>query len=370
MKERLFYFFLFSSIFVFSQEKNLFTSKSIYLQLDYFYANIVPQSGAEHLIKSRPKGFLISWNKRTNGEKLWEQYVNYPDIGFSFSYQDFKNKILGKLYGFYGHYNYYFLEKKSKNNIIFSFATGIAYSTRPYDKATNNKNVALGTHLNSTSFIKLFYQREHLYNNFGIQAGLLFIHASNGSFKAPNKGINTWGIHLGVNYDLYNKPLIYIRTPDYKNYKELIHFNLSIYTGVNESDYINTGIRPFAVITFFADKRFNRKNGLQIGAELDLHYYLKDYFHFLYAINGNLNKKDTPDWKRVGFFLGHEYFFDKTSIFYQLAYYVYAPSILNESFYERIGIKRYFNRSLFASISVKAHLVNAESLEFGVGYRF
>ena len=250
MKKILFYFFLFSFIVVFSQEKKPLNTKSSYLQLDYFYASIVPQSGAEHLINSRPKGFLMSWNKRTNGENLWEQYANYPDIGFSFSYQDFENKILGKLYAFYGHYNYYFSKKKSKNNFIFSVATGVAYSTNPYDKTTNNKNVALGTHLNSTSFLKLFYQRERFFKNFGIQAGLMFVHASNGSFKAPNKGINTWGIHLGLNYDLQNKPLIYIKTPDHKNYKEPIHFNFSMYAGANESDYINTGIKPFAVISF------------------------------------------------------------------------------------------------------------------------
>ena len=38
--------------------------------------------------------------------------------------------------------------------------------------------------------------------------------------------------------------------------------------------------------------------------------------------------------------------------------------------YERIGMKRYLNEKFYASLSVKAHLVDAEALEFGFGYRF
>ncbi|CAI8437853.1 MAG: Uncharacterised protein [Polaribacter sejongensis] len=367
MKNTLLYFFLFSLSAISSQEKKPKTVKSTYFQLDYFYGNILSQDGVKHLISGHPKGLLLSWNKRTFGEQLWEQNFNYPDVGFSFGYQDFENKYLGKLYALYTHYNFYFL----KRNLIFSTGTGVAYSTNPYDKITNNKNVSLATHINSTSFFKLLYQREHLFQNIGVQAGFTFIHASNASIKAPNRGINTWGVNLGLNYDLNNKPQKFIRKIDTVNYREPIRFNASFLTGVNESDHIGTGIKPFIILSFFADKRLNRKNAIQFGTELNLHYYLKDYIKFQYVFNGDVERTNFPDWKRIGLFVGHELFINKTSFITQLGYYVYSPAILNEGIYERIGFKRYFNNpSYYASITLKAHFVNAESLEFGIGYRF
>jgi hypothetical protein len=359
--------FLISFLVISSQEKKLKNEKSTYFQLDYFKGNILPQNGAKHLINGRPKGFLFSWNKRSFGQKLWEQYYNYPDIGFSFGYQDFENNSLEKLYALYTHYNFYFLKRK----LLLSTGIGIAYNTNPYDKVTNNKNVSLGSHLNSSSYIKLFYQKENVLQNIGFQAGFTFIHASNASFKSPNKGINTYGINVGLNYNLNNKPQIFIKKTDTVNYKEPIRYNMSFFTGVNESDHIGTGIKPFMVFSFFADKRLSRKSAFQLGAELNLHYYLKDYIKFQYIFNEEITRTNFPDWKRIGVFIGHELFINKLSLVTQVGYYVYSPSILNESVYERIGFKRTFNNSnYYATITVKAHLVNAESLEFGIGYRF
>jgi hypothetical protein len=358
-------FFLTFFYLGFSQEE-----KSNYLQLDYFYGSILPQSGSKHLITGHPDGFLFSWNKRSFGKNLWEQHYNYPDIGFTFGYQDFKNKNLGKLYAAYAHYNFYFFERESKNKLMLSFGFGLGYSTNPYDKINNNKNIVLGSHLNSSSYLKIFYQRENLIENFGLQAGFTFIHASNASIKAPNKGINTYGLNLGLNYNLNSESQSLIKTIDTINYKEPIHFNAALLTGINESDYIDTGIYPFLVVSLFADKRINRKSALQFGTELHLHNYLKEHIKFQYIFKGDVTRDSYPDWKRASLFIGHELFINKISVITQVGYYIYSPDILEQTIYERVGIKTYFGNSFFASLGVKVHLVNAESLEFGIGYRF
>ena len=370
MKKALIHLFLLFFLVVSSQEIEQKSSTHSNIQLSYFHGNILPQKGVKQLITGYPSGFFASWNRHTFGDQLWEQYYNYPDVGVSFMYQDFKNTSLGKLYALYGHYNFYLLKHELKNKLIFSLGTGLAYITNPYDKVTNNKNVSIGTHFNSTSFIKLLYQRERVFQNIGFQAGFSFIHASNASLKAPNKGINTWGMNIGLNYEFNSKPIAYNKKRDTTNYQGTYHFNIALLIGANESDFINTGIKPFAVLTFFADKRLNRKNGLQFGAELDFHYYLKDFIKFKYIFNGDVTRTSYPDWKRVGVFIGHELFFNKFSLTTQIGTYVYSPDILNENIYERVIFKRYFKNSYFASISVKMHLVNAESLEFGIGYQF
>lgn len=365
MKKIILTFFLISVLHSFSQEESV-----NYLQLDYFYGNILPQNGTEHLITGHPKSLLITWNKRSFGEKLWEQHYNYPDIGITFGYQDFKNQYLGELYAAYAHYNFYFFNRKSKNKLVLGFGIGLGYITNPYNKITNNKNITLGTHLNSSSYLKLFYQRENIIKNIGLQTGFTFIHASNASFRAPNKGINTYGFNVGLNYNLNSRKQIFTNNIDIKNYKEPIHFNANLYVGFNESDYINTGIYPFMVVSLFADKRLNRKTSLQFGAELHLHNYLKEHIKFKYIFNGDVTRTNYPDWKRTSLFVGHELFINKISIITQLGYYLYSPAILNETIYERIAMKTYFGKSYFASLGIKVHLVNAESLEFGIGYRF
>lgn len=365
MKKIFSFFFLLIILQSFSQEKN-----SNYLQLDYFYGNILPKRGSKHLVTGHPQGFLFSWNKRSLGNKAWQQDFNYPDIGFTFGYQDFKNRSLGKLYSAHAHYNFYFFNRASQNKLIFSTGIGLGYSTNPYDRLTNNKNIALGSHINLSTYLKLYYQRENIIENVGLQFGFNFLHASNASLKAPNKGINSYGINLGLNYNLDAKKEVFIKSIDTINYKKPIHLNLALLTGANEADFINTGIHPFLVVSLFADKRINRKSALQLGTELHLHNYLKDHIKFKYIFDGDVTRTDFPDWKRVSIFAGHELFINKLSIITQIGYYLYSPAILNESIYQRIGVKTYFGKSFFASAGIKVHIINAESLEFGIGYRF
>jgi hypothetical protein len=370
MKPYFSIFFLAFFSLGFAQEKTDFSKNFNSFQLDYFYGNILEQSGAEHLITGHPEGFLATWNKRSFGKKLWEQHFNYPDIGFTFGYQDFKNESLGKLYAAYAHYNFYFFNRQSKNKLVLGFGFGLSYITNPYNRITNNKNIAIGSHLNSSTYLKLNYQRENIIKNIGLQAGFTFIHASNASLKAPNKGINTYGFNVGLNYNLNSEEPTLIDSIDKKSYREPIHFNANLYTGVNESDFINTGLHPFMVVSLFADKRLNRKTALQFGAELHLHNYLKEHIRFKYIFNGDVTRTNFPDWKRTSLFVGHELFINKISIVTQIGYYLYAPKILNETIYERVAMKTYFGKSFFASLGIKVHLVNAESLEFGIGYRF
>ena len=366
MKASLNFIFLLCFFYCVAQQKN----NSNYLQVAYSYGSLLAPKGVNHLLTGNPESVLFSWNNRTHGEKDWHQLFNYPDIGYSFIYQDLKNENLGKIYGIYGHYNFYFFDRKLDNNLIFTIGTGIAYITNPYHKIYNNKNIVIGSHINSSSYIRLVYSKENIIDKIGLQAGFSFLHASNASTKAPNKGINVWGLNLGINYNLEKNSIPYKTTIDTKTYKQPIHFNLVTYAGFNESDHIDSGKFPFVIFSAFLDKRLNRKNALQLGTEIHFHSAIKESNTFYYIFNGDVTNNNHHDWKRLSVFLGYELFVNKTSIFAQLGYYVYAPSIQETMIYERIGMKRYLNEKFYASLSVKAHLVDAEALEFGFGYRF
>lgn len=365
MKKTLFSLLFFSSIVCYSQ------SKSTYLQADLFSGNVIAHSpDANAFLQGHPIGVFISYNKKTFGQENWQARYNYPDFGYSVGYQDYKSEILGKLYSVYGHYNFYFFDHSFKNQLIFRTGVGLSYATNPYDKETNNKSIAFGTRINSSTYFKLYFQRERLLKDMGFNAGLTFVHASNANIKSPNSGVNIWAVTLGLNYNLEpeKQSVIYVPSTESKKFTEPVKFNIAVRGGVNESKIIGSGIKPFFVASAYADKRLNRKSAIQLGADLYISPILKEYYKLSLAIP-HVNLEEPNDFSRIGIFIGHELFINKLSIETQLGYYVKYPFEYEGRIYETFGLKRYITDKWFASIRLKAHAANAETIEFGVGIR-
>lgn len=365
MKEKLCVFLFFISIIGYSQNKHS------YFQADYFYGNIL-KGGPDTTIffEGHPTGVFASYNIKTTGTENWQGHYNFPDAGISFGYQDYKSKVLGELYSVYGHYNFYLLKRTSVNQLILRTGIGLAYSTNPYNKETNNKNTAFGTTINSSSYFKLYYQRNYILGNLGITAGLTFVHASNSNVKSPNSGVNIWAATAGINYNLDAKESDITFTPPKDTLKvtEPIKINLAVRGGINESPIIGSGMKPFFVASAYVDKRISRKSAFQLGADLYLSPMLKDYYELNLTIP-HTNLKETDSFYRVGMFFGYELFINKLSVECQLGYYVRYPFEFEGRVYETLSLKRYINDKWFASIRLKAHVANAETVEFGIGIR-
>jgi len=350
--------------FLFSQDvkDNIFT-----LDLDLFYGTILEHNpDIAHLITGHPTGLVLSYNKKTYGFKDWESRFNYPDYGFSLVYQDMKNHHLGENYGLYAHYNFYFLNR----HLNLRIGQGLAYNTNPYDKETNFKNNAYGSHLLSSTYLMINYKKENIFKGFGLQAGISLFHYSNANFKAPNTSTNTLAFNVGTNYllDYENEPEYMPSTED-KTFKEKIKFNVAFRTGLNESDIIDVGQYPFYILSAYADKRLNRKSAIQFGTDVFFSKFLKELIYFYSVAYPELGVSGDEDWKRIGVFVGHEFFINKMSFITQLGYYVYYPYDFEGRVYNRIGLKRYFGDKIFGAITLKSHGAKAEAVEFGIGVR-
>ncbi|HEX8563560.1 MAG TPA: acyloxyacyl hydrolase [Flavobacterium sp.] len=363
MAKRYLLILLFSAA-LFAQEKR----ETMSVEADFFRGNIYKHSKyIGHLITGHPDGFLLSFNRQTYGEKEWQQAYNYPDYGFSLQYQDFKNQYLGENFAVGVHYNFYFL----KRHLVFRISQGIGVTTNPYDKQTNYKNNAFGSRLMSSNLFLLNYKKENIIDRFGIQAGFMFTHFSNGRFKSPNSGINTYAINLGIHYNLSDK-LEYERNDSLllRNCREPIKYNVVFRTGLSESQITGSGQKPFYHFGFYADKRLGRKSALQLGTELFVSQYLKEFIRYTsiaYPDEPYLDPK--TDYKRVSIIAGHELFINKLSIETQIGYYVYKPFKYESDVYERVGAKYYFKEKLFTGIALKAHGARAEAIEIGIGVR-
>lgn len=348
----------------FSQEE----LHSSYIGVNYFKGNIaLHNNDILHLINGHPEGVILSWNKRTYGFNDWEQRYNYPDYGVSFTYQNLKNDVLGKNYALYAHYNFYFL----KRNLMFRIGQGLAFTTNPYDKEKNYRNIAFGSTLMSSTYMMFNYKKERIIDQFGLQAGFSLIHYSNANVKAPNASVNSITFNVGVNYSLDDVSPKYISKDDgdTNTFTEPVKYNLVFRSGINESDVVGSGQFPFYVFSGYADKRINTKSALQLGADVFFSNFLKEYIHYRSVSYPEDNSDGNQDYRRVGVFVGHELFINKMSLVTQLGYYVYYPYDFEGRTYFRAGLKRYFGDKWFGAMTLKSHGARAEAVEFGLGIR-
>lgn len=362
MKYLLTYLFCLVCFFCFSQENE----KSSYFDANYFRGNIaLHDNGLLHLIKGHPEGVILSWNKKTYGHNDWEQRFGYPDYGVSFTYQNLKNDVLGNNYALYAHYNFYML----KRNLMFRIGQGMAFTTNPYDRISNHKNIAFGSSIMSSTYMMLNYKKERIIDKFGLQAGFSLIHYSNANVKAPNTSVNSITLNVGVTYSLADEEHDFINTLTNEKFTQPIKYNLVFRSGINESDIVGSGQFPFYVFSAYADKRINHKSGLQLGTDVFFSNFLKEYIKYNSVAFPENEEDGKADYKRVGVFAGHELFINKTSLVTQLGYYVYYPYNFEGRTYVRVGLKRYFGEKWFGALTLKAHGFMAEAVEFGIGIR-
>lgn len=319
-----------------------------------------------HLVRDQPVGFLFSYNRKTYGEKFWQESYNYPDWGVSFMYQDFGTEALGQNYSLLGHYNFYFFKK----HLVFRVGQGISYNTNPFDLDENFKNVAYGSHLLAATSFLIQYQT-NIYKTLSLQAGFSFIHHSNGGVKAPNTGTNVVSLNLGLNYAVpSDKEQEYIESQtNSKDFEEPIKFNFVFRAGVNEGDFFNLGKHPFYVFSAYADKRLNYQSTLQLGVEYFVSEFLKREIEYLSASFPGRDIDPDSDYTRAALFVGHEFRIGKVAIPTHLGYYFYWPYEYESRVYSRIGAKYYITSNFFAVTSLKSHAANAENIEFGLGVR-
>jgi Lipid A 3-O-deacylase (PagL) len=356
--------FFFFSVTVLAQKE---VPANYFWEAQYFYGTMLRHNkNVAHLVTEHPFGIILSYNRKTYGQKYWQQAYNYPDWGISFLFEEFRNETLGKNYGLYGHYNFYFFNR----NLQLRLAQGIAYNTNPFDINTNFKNNVYGTKILISNYLLINYKREMLYKGVGVQAGLSFVHHSNGGFKAPNAGTNVVALNVGVLYTVdHNVEPEYISEENEKNYSEKIKYNFVLRGGFNEGDFYNLGQHPFLVVTAFVDKRLNYKSTIQFGAEVFFSKFLKKEIEYRSIAFNSSNLTGDEDYKRVGIFAGHEFRLGNFAIPTQLGYYVYWPYEYESRVYSRAGVKYYFTEKLFGMATVKSHAANAEAIEFGIGIR-
>lgn len=139
---------------------------------------------------------IISWRALTDSTSVWANYYNYPEAGISFQAASLGNRrVFGHQYSVYPFISFRLSNKRKP--MYFKAAIGTAFTTRPYNGATNTNNLSIGSvvtwHFNiCLAKTVLILPRAE----FRVSGG--FYHTSNGHGQIPNFGLNSALLGLEV----------------------------------------------------------------------------------------------------------------------------------------------------------------------------
>lgn len=336
------------------------TSSSPYtFNLRYQYGIVMQHSILmAHLANQRPMGFEADVYKTTSGEHLWERIHKYPLTGVAFQYFKMdRDKPLGDCFSLVMYYGKNFLQTR-KSALGFRIGTGPGYIERRFNRFTNYKNNLISSRLNFTLYGRLDYTFA-ITENWNVQAGIGLVHYSNGATKVPNQGINIPNLHIGFAYTPGKVvKRLHDSIPEFKPQTQL---HLTLAGGFKQVYPVEGPTYFISTLSAYVNRTINHKSGLNLGTDLFFDGSNKHYADS--AGTGRMYYK----WGITG---GHELFIGKVSLLTQLGFYLYDPLKLERSFYQRIGVKYYFRKNIFAAANVKLHIAKANLVEWGVGVKF
>jgi hypothetical protein len=304
---------------------------------------------------------VISLDKHTYGDKDWQSRYNFLGVGFSLYYLDYQNPTLGKTIAIMPYYNFFFNKNhQQRSDFIFKMAFGLGYNTNPYHHKNNNKNNFIGSDISFGTQLQMRYDYR-ITPRMSLKTGLSVIHFSNASIRRPNKGINIVTANVGVQYALTRNKVDYkINQSSFE--KEPLKYNMALSFGSSETTTIGAGSFPFYVLHAYAQKRRSYKTAWQAGTDIFITKSIKEDIKYDPVLEGK-----QPDYKRIGIFIGHEWYINRLSFVTQFGYYAYRPYDSFKVVYQRINLKYYITDKVFAGFSLKTHFAAAEAAEFGIG---
>ena len=237
---------------------------------------------------------------------------------------------------------------------------GIARIGNPFHQVSNPKNIAIGTKWNVS--ILTGFQTKFQFNQWNIGTELFAQHASNGSLKKPNLGLNYLNFYFTVGKSLSNPPKFQLEVP-----KTIIPPS-SIYTTF--CAFVNQANLPGAPTSLVISSQtgwiqmISKKKFFTTGMDIFMDGSNRK------TLSQILEKDLTPfQTAQIGWQLGYGFWGNgQLAAFVQQGVYLYSLENLEGKLYQRIGIRRIMNEQLQFTASLKTHFAQADHLEFGILY--
>jgi hypothetical protein len=336
-------------------------SLSVGAAWDYGFSN--PASVKLESIQDS-RSFLgeISVSSQTNGQKLWQQTSGYPAIGLLFLFgESGSNQYIGGIAAILPFINGT-LYQKTNFKLGWRFGMGLGWIQRPFNAQTNVQDLVIGSHLNACVNLKIS-SATRIWHRTWLDLGFSFTHLSNGSVKLPNLGLNMPALSIGLNYSFNPKIKMIGRALPPLNKKW--NFYLFTFAAIKQAPPLESPQGWVNGLSFEALKTISQSGRLGGGINLTYDRTLRTEVpnSLTFAFDDSKLKLE------ASLYGSYEYVVGNLSIPLQLGAYLYNNYLISE-IYENIGIRWRLSPHCFAGASLKAHIVKADFIQWGIGYQF
>jgi hypothetical protein len=328
-------------------------NKFIYSANTQYGFIIVHRASVQHFSQTHFSVFQASISKQTTGNLLWQQVYHQPRVGINFLYTNFAgNTLLHSAFGTQAIIDFCKHPDKA-NNFHFKMACGVGYIKTPFNRDSNFKNIAIGTHFNGLVQFGFYYNfRLNKYMQTSVGGSL--IHFSNGAIKVPNLGINIACVGVALHFQ---------QTPNFaKNYT---HYNDSI----KQKNYIEftlgTGTKEnyppsstsFGVVALRSQFYFYNKIKYNVSAGADVFY---DNGLYRKMNDDNIVSNNSKTALQLGVNMQYQQNISRISIPIFMGIYAYSNYKGNGFLYHGLGVKYKINSHLSAAVILKTHYAKAD----------
>lgn len=240
----------------------------------------------------------------------------------------------------------------------YQWATGVSYHTAYFDSVKNPRNLAISTRINFAGQLRIDLMRQ-LGTRSQCQLGLGISHFSNANYRKPNVGYNivqgsiAWRYLLNQNGD-----------------KQFSHSRFQTVNGAKNQLALRAGYRMFTIAqpVYFpvVVGEWNHKFSLgqnTKNAESEWH-------EWRYGVNvfGEFPRGEMAKKMEVGAFARHVFRMGMFDLLLDLGMYLHRPQSNKTQFYNCLGFQCHLSDRLIFQQRLKAHLNNADYLEWGIIY--
>jgi hypothetical protein len=336
----------------------------------------------DHLVQSHFPLYQVSMWQKTPGTRDWHHHYAFPDIGLGFwggslGYPG----VLGNAYALMPQIRLPLVTgKRTELSII--HGAGLGYITKPFDRLSNYRSHAVGSHLNIAlqSRISLTMTTSPQSR---LSVGLGLSHFSNGAIKKPNLGINIPTACLSLAFNRA-RPQALAESDDVSGSGSLTPptgadimmaevrpqartMILSVYAGGGLSRFDHRDETLFAAwsLSTTLSRPLSVKRRLGLGGDFFYNYadkLIRDPVTMEIRAAGHLLK--------AGVHLAYEQVFGRLDFVFQTGYYLYAREKGHGMIYNRAGLRYQFAGGYLFGLGLKTHTFTAEFFELAVGYRF
>jgi len=367
---------LFSTLFflycppLFSQFEHQLITSNMLAEIKLNYGFLYAQHLELELFNSHLTAFEFTILQETYGKFKWERTYAYPLIGMTFFYSGLgKSTYLGDAYALFPFIDFPFYRHK---NFMFNFrfGLGIGYITKKFDRLSNYKDLAIGSHFNAAVSLML-EARYRLSSRIMLSGGFNFQHFSNGTLKEPNYGLNLVLVNLGVAYRLVREnQFIGDRfIPPTEPFSAIVHrymeFNIGFAVGYKNMQEIYG--ENFWVYHLYENTFFQVSRKSKVGFGLDLSY---DNSHIKILETHGIEVNNKLQILRPGINGAYELLLSKLGFIINLGYYLGGKEKSNGPLYEKFSFQYNVSKWFFVNVMLKVHFGRADYIGWGVGYHF